>query len=80
MCKNKIKSCKYFFINPHYNGSAKGSTPQVLGRGIPPPVRKGRDDYVEILSLIHIFCFDQYGDLPNIATIAVKVEDMEVID
>ena len=25
-------------------------------------------------------CFDQYGDLPNIATIAVKVEDMEVID
>ena len=27
-----------------------------------------------------LVCFDQYGDLPNIATIAVKVEDMEVID
>lgn len=27
-----------------------------------------------------LVCFDQYGDLPNIATISVKEEDMEVID
>ena len=27
-----------------------------------------------------LVCFDQYGDLPNIATISVKEEDMEGID
>ena len=46
-------------------------------------VHKGMDGWIcneQRCDVSWLVCFDQYGDLPNIATIAVKVEDMEVID
>ena len=45
-------------------------------------VHKGMDGWIcydQKCEGTWLVCFDQYGDLPNIATISVKEEDMEVI-
>ena len=45
-------------------------------------VHKGMDGWIcdpRNIEGLWLVCFDQYGNLPNIATIEVKEEDLEVI-
>ena len=46
-------------------------------------VHKGMDGWIcdsRIIEAKRLVCFDQYGELPNIATIAVDEVDLEMYD
>ena len=45
-------------------------------------VHKGMDGWIcdpRNIDGLRLVCFDQYGALPNIATIPVKEEDLEIV-